>query len=734
MRFSTSTRNVTLDERWIEAEVQVSESSGDYEHVALDLEEILGINDGILTISGRGLQNDVEDLWLEGNRLRARLWDAHEGDSDLLMDLDDVFENCGGMLRLCSSSGASACVVCRDFLVAPTAVIEQRDLQATRSAETCSRCAYLHSVIMAYVGEAFYNDRPASIKLQIRKDHLKMSIFARHMPRECILFADQGHRLIGDAFQDVSVAWVRESIMHCLESHRACQTAKPGPLPCRIIAVGTADSPLLKLLTTDGEEQIYACLSHCWGTTRHFVLTKANMAELHDEIPWESMNQTYKDAINFCRKIGVRYLWIDSLCIVQDDAEDWAREATKMGEYYGGCRVCIAATSAVSGDAGCNIRQNGTMSFEGTGPDGQPYTVYARPAISHLYEDFEGKLQDTFPLLTRAWVYQERLLSPRVLHFGPSELSLECNESTVCECGQVPWDPDFELLRRAVASHDTGAIVEQDNEANDSLGVKDASAEEVTIRLAWDWTNLIEKYSALSITYPRDRLPAIAGIAAATRVRRQASGMPPGRYLAGLWESTFMHDLLWQVDPPLVRNSRGQRYASPLPRPKKYIAPSWSWLSILDPIYHTRAIAEVICQLVRVEVAYQKDNEAGTIESGYVCLRGYVRTGVYDAEASKILFDNGEDVPCFPDCGEDGCIESMQSIGGTRRYVHLLAIANREPLESNVPGHDSTKYDTVWLVLRKNRYISDRPCFERIGCTFAHLERANNEAADVIII
>ncbi|KAK5160992.1 hypothetical protein LTS14_000786 [Recurvomyces mirabilis] len=671
MRFSTSTRNVTLDERWLEADVQVSKSSEDYEHVALNLEEILGINDGMLTISGRGLQNDVEDLWLEGNRLRASLWDAHEGDSDPLMELDDVFENCGGMLRLCSSSGTSACVVCRDFLVAPTAVIEQRDLLATRSAETCLRCAYLHTVIMAYVGEAFYSDGPASIKLQIRKEHLKMSIFARHMPRECILFAAQdavnrstlfegmptGHKLLGDAFED-------------------------------------------------------------------------------DEIPWGLMNQTYKDAIKFCRKIGVRYLWIDSLCIVQDDAEDWAREATKMGEYYGGCRVCIAATSAVSGDAGCNVRQNGTMSFEGTGPDGQPYMVHARPPISHLYDDFEGKLQDTFPLLTRAWVYQERLLSPRVLHFGPSELSLECNESTVCECGQVPWDPDFELLRQAVASHDTGAIVEQDSEARwtNSFVPQHASAEDLEVRLAWDWTDLIETYSALSITYPKDRLPAIAGIAAATRVRRQASGIPPGRYLAGLWESTFMHDLLWQVDPPLVRNSRGQRYASPLPRPKDYIAPSWSWLSILDPIYHMRAIAEVICQLMSVEVAYQNNNVAGTIESGYVRLRGYVRTGMYDAEASKILFDHGEDVPCFPDCGEDGCSESTQSIGGTRGNVHLLAIANREPLESNVPGHDSSKYDTVWLVLRMKHYISDCPCFERIGCTFAHLERANNEAADVIII
>jgi hypothetical protein len=271
------------------------------------------------------------------------------------------------------------------------------------------------------------------------------------------------------------------------------------------------------------------------------MLTKTNYASLLTEVPQGALQNVYRDAIAFCRRLGVRYIWIETLCIIQDDADDWESESTKMGAYYGQCYVCLAATSVSSHDDRCSTSTS-QRRFTGDGVDGSPYSIWVGPATTHISD---GKHAEHFPLLTRAWVYQERRLSPRVLHFFHNEIFFECASMDVCECRRPPistfiadtyWTKNQETY---IAGH---RLLFDIDESQDE--------KEHTKR---EWHAFVNGYSALDLTYAKDRLPALAGLANLTRRRREAAQIPTGRYLAGLWEAQLASDMAWPVGKTLSR-------------------------------------------------------------------------------------------------------------------------------------------------------------------------------------
>jgi hypothetical protein len=149
--------------------------------------------------------------------------------------------------------------------------------------------------------------------------------------------------------------------------------------------------------------------------------------------------RTFQEAIDIIRRLGVRYLWIDALCIIQGDTTDWLREAPQMVSIYQNAYLAVAATASSDSNGGC-YRTTPSECYErkfmyGSKRGGIP--VYVREAIPH----FDGHSTDEvagreFPLLQRAWVYQERILSSRMLHFCNKELLLECKEDAHCQCGE----------------------------------------------------------------------------------------------------------------------------------------------------------------------------------------------------------------------------------------------------------------------------------------------------------
>lgn len=170
--------------------------------------------------------------------------------------------------------------------------------------------------------------------------------------------------------------------------------------------------------------------------------------------------KTCQDAIYVTRRLGLQYCWIDSLCIIQDDSEDWKTEAAKMASVHANAYICLAATAKDDGDAGFLGDRAATESLMVTSVDGKQSAIWARVQFSHtafhwrprgiMQHDVGTFVEDDgheFPLLIRGWAFQERLLSPRILHFTTHEIVFECLGSSNCECGAMDQHVGGDILR-----------------------------------------------------------------------------------------------------------------------------------------------------------------------------------------------------------------------------------------------------------------------------------------------
>lgn len=298
-----------------------------------------------------------------------------------------------------------------------------------------------------------------------------------------------------------SACQIRAKLQACIAAHRGCKV-RTSPLPARVLDVGSLENPYLRLV--DANTRVvhhakYACLSHCWGKSPHLKLCAETSQQFLLEIAWDSLSRTFQDAIELCRHLSLKYLWIDALCILQDSREDWRKESARMAEYYGNCHCCIAADWGSDGNAGLFMHDS-PAPLQLLDEHGRNLNIFIEAA------EHPDHVFPSLPLLTRAWAYQERLLSPRTIHFGNDKIWFECPESPERYRGSRY----FEVFRRA-RSLDAGS-----------------------------WTVLAEHYSELLITFPNDRLPALLGLARAYANAAIDRGQPLGSYLAGLWESTLI--------------------------------------------------------------------------------------------------------------------------------------------------------------------------------------------------
>lgn len=366
-----------------------------------------------------------------------------------------------------------------------------------------------------------------------------------------------------------SLSRISRWVSDCDTNHRHCQHPRP-PLPTRVIDVGAPDGvKRCRLHDSTGEHENYVTLSHCWGQLKILTTTKKNLRQHTNGIDVDALPKTFQDAIQMTRHLGVRYLWIDSLCIVQDDADDWARESAKMASIYTNSYLTLAGTSASDGSEGlAKSRDVQTFCAEVLGDrlPNQRVTVVARRARKH--NCLKGSREEVWanvgiePLMTRAWVFQERLLSRRILHFTSDEMVWECAEASECECGLLPKGEEVASSKQQMAITDGRRLPDRAVFAVLKSGIQSGTDAE-----SQRWYQLIRNYTSLNITKSEDRLPAFSGIASTL--------ISPDEYAAGIRNanSSTLRDLLWFPLP------------SPEPhRPKSYIAPSWSWASMIGAI------------------------------------------------------------------------------------------------------------------------------------------------------
>jgi hypothetical protein len=311
------------------------------------------------------------------------------------------------------------------------------------------------------------------------------------------------------------------------------------------------------------------------------------------------MPATYQDAVAVTRKLGVSFLWIDSLCIIQDDRDDWDRESAQMADIYSRGFLTIAATRGKSGSAGLfhNYRLKEVC---GTTERGLSYrilchdnTQFTHPGIG--WEEEEGT---NFPLLTRGWVYQERLLSPRVLHFGPFELLWDCCESCHCECSGDRWN----WVKLGYSKHLKIGTEEQ---------------------LSAEWRNVASQYSCKALTEPSDKLPALSGLAKQFLQKR-----PNSKYLAGTWSSSILDDMIWYSN-----GDHNEKNA----RPTVWRSPSWSWVAVDDEILYPLPLQSTLSDATITRYAHIHHAEStvaginvtGKVKAGHIIISGPTLRGRY---------------------------------------------------------------------------------------------------------
>lgn len=339
-------------------------------------------------------------------------------------------------------------------------------------------------------------------------------------------------------------------------------------------------------MITDGECDRYACASYRWGGKVSTTLTTANIESYRNEgVRLSLLPKAIIDVVGVCIQLGLRYLWVDALCILQDSDRDWEVESLKMATYYGNSFLCIATTSAHHSEAGWQpgSRSNG-IKLTGSGPDRLPFRLLAYPLedieafdqYRHFTQISETELDASFPLLKRGWAYQERMLATRVLHLCEHEVVFECKTDTVCECGhcksyQINWTKS--LVEPPLRLYNYG------NPTPEPEGQKDQE-------LGNMWRSWCAAYSTCGLTFSRDKLPAISGLAKSMQFT--------GAYLAGLWEKHLLADMCWYVGPELVVDDpritqqntirEKERRLAVKGRSEIYMAPSWSWANVEEPI------------------------------------------------------------------------------------------------------------------------------------------------------
>ncbi|KAI6088879.1 HET-domain-containing protein [Hypoxylon rubiginosum] len=312
----------------------------------------------------------------------------------------------------------------------------------------------------------------------------------------------------------LAAEWLNE----CVTKHSCCGLEYSKKLPTRVIDVGRKDSSTPPILTeTRGQSGRYAALSYCWGATPFFKMTSSNKSSLKSTIPLNNLPTTIRDAIHFTRILGIRYLWVDSICIIQgtDQAarEDWSRESRKMREVFGGATLTIAASGSTDAHQGIFKQRLGAGKHKCAIPVSRTDSTSIllmcdNQSISHKNE----------PLSQRGWAFQERKLSARILSFDSSELSWSCRSCDLWESACEFSPPMLDCPRNLKTEAD---------------------------HLYLEWMTTVEAYSATKLTLASDRLPAIEGIVDLIHVELKADTC-----YGGIWIRNFRAQLLWRHIPP----------------------------------------------------------------------------------------------------------------------------------------------------------------------------------------
>ena len=403
-----------------------------------------------------------------------------------------------------------------------------------------------------------------------------------------------------DHHPETSMILAKKWLDICLTEHEKCKSiAVRTPqiqLPARLIEIGVPAPDMVRLWACPKDTELtsyprYMTLSHCWGSAQFLTLNTKTFEALGLGISVLKLPQTFRDAIYVANQMGANFLWIDSLCILQDSVSDWEQEASRMSDVYSGSICNIAATGAANADAGCLYKGMSTS---------KPCivnTTWNDELNDEYYVEDRNFWEDSFesdPLRQRAWVIQELLLSPRVLHLGKTQVFWECYQAQNCEIY-----PNG--LPRSINSSPKVPLEEMIHPQQKTLSFLDSL-----------WKTLVHKYTSCKLTRPEDKLVALSGI-----VKILQQKMDDG-YYAGLWMTDLPAQLLWTA---------AWDQTGPLMPAREYRAPSWSWACVDGRIWVSSGeVEDVLVNIVEVVVKAVSPDLTGKVASGLIRLSGQLST------------------------------------------------------------------------------------------------------------
>ena len=451
-----------------------------------------------------------------------------------------------------------------------------------------------------------WNAWDKSIYLQT-DPHYRLYLSTDAVPDSDHVLFSQHDTASGNTNSEASLSRILSWIDACTSRHDRCENPTDKTLPRRVLDIGETDEELIRLYDTQNEPGRYACLSHCWGSGQPIVTTNKTYATLVHGIRSRDLPLTFRDAISVARRLSIKYLWIDCFCIIQDSPRDLQEQCAVMDLIFENACLTIAATKSTGPEDGLFAREHQDREIKLIQPpqtslwaNGNAYVrnFNHRPDDNRRNQHWETAgfvqgAQARWPLLTRAWVFQERLLSPRIIHFG-NELTWECRTKTVCECNfqPGPGPPDESKVRL--------------RKEGGSLWLKDSSPS--TLHLTWK--RLVEDYTELTgnLTYESDIFPALAGLV--SRFTR----LLDDEYVAGLWRKRFVEGLLWTVPPP--QEGKGVL--------RKWRAPTWSWASVCRPIKYVSGFApeETYVEVLQIECIQIGSTLSGELSSANLTITG----------------------------------------------------------------------------------------------------------------
>ncbi|KAI1752580.1 heterokaryon incompatibility protein-domain-containing protein [Xylaria castorea] len=372
----------------------------------------------------------------------------------------------------------------------------------------------------------------------------------------------------------------------CHSKHTTCRLFQIEYMPRRLLEVtGSTECPRVRLCT-DPPIAPYTTLSYCWGRDQLSKTTRERLEQYRRDIPFCELSKTIQDAVKVTLGVGLKYLWVDALCIIQDDDEDKQEEISKMHLVYRGAFFTVAASSASSSYDGFlhpRIQYRPTKLAARTDDN-----VFTEVLLSPAY----GGFASSDPLFLRGWTFQETHLSTRIAAYGQREMIFCCLEDAHSDGG----------IDKPVATQTFSGALDPGNLRFGSLGHP------------YSWAHIISHYSRRSLSVESDKLLGIAALAEEYSLTKAVTD-----YLAGIWREGFLLHCLWKVAPFRVK------------RPSTYIAPSWSWASVIGFIAYpwTERLSpsdiEIPCVLLDVGTTLTTSYRFGMVTGGFMSIRARAR-------------------------------------------------------------------------------------------------------------